>query len=440
MRNGDILVRMVSWNTDEGSGIAADFFDRPAFCESAEAAAREILSDVRDRGDEAVAEYAGRFDGCSLPPSEWRVGKPELNAARETVDHVFMTAARESHKRIAEFALAGLKKDWTISSPKGGVLGERFAPLKRVGVYVPGGETPLVSTALMTVAPAKAAGVQEIAVCSPVGPSGMMNPCLLFALELAGATEIYKIGGIQAIGAMAFGTSAIPKVAKIVGPGGQYVTAAKRQVYGRVALDLVAGPSEIAVLADDSAVPENVAADLLSQAEHGTGLEKLLLVTPSGSLAKSVQAELARQAGELSRKDVVNRVLNEGTLLVVVNNLDTGMDLCNRFAPEHLEIMVREPRSWLRKVYNAGAVFVGAWSPECVGDYVAGPSHVLPTGGTAAMFSGLCADDFRKRTSIVAFTRADLQETLGVVEALGKVEGLDAHVRSARVRFGGIGP
>lgn len=435
MNTEELKMKIESWTPGDCSRVVADFLMRPAIDARAETTAREILADIRARGDEAVAECVRRFDGATLTPDQWKVGKPEMNAARETVDADFIAAARESHKRIVGFARAGQKKDWTMSSPKGGVVGEQFVPLERVGVYIPGGSAPLVSTALMTVTLARVAGVQEIAACSPVGPSGQMNPYLLYALELAGATEIHKIGGIQAIGAMAFGTNTIARVQKIVGPGGQYVTAAKRCVYGDVALDLVAGPSEIAILADDSALAENAAADLLSQAEHGTGLEKLLFVTPSESLAMSVQAQLVRQAGSLSRKPAVIRVLREGTLLVVVNNLDAGMELCNQFAPEHLEIMVREPRNWLRKVRNAGAVFVGVWSPECVGDYVAGPSHVLPTGGTAAMFSGLSVDDFKKRTSIIAFTRADLLDVLGAVEAFGRVEGLDAHFRSARIRF-----
>jgi histidinol dehydrogenase len=435
MKLNDLVVRMESWSPNDGSGPVEEFIGRPAFPDDAESAARKVIDAVRKRGDEAVMDFAKRFDGSLLSPHQWRVEKQELNEARESVDNEFTVAVREVNKRISLFAHSGLKKDWTVCSPKGGVLGEQFVPLQRVGVYIPGGQAPLISTALMTVTLAKVAGVREIIACSPVGPSGKMNPFLLYALEAAGANEIYKIGGAQAIAAMAFGTKTIAPVQKIAGPGGQYVTAAKRQVYGSVALDLVAGPSEIAVLADDSASPECVAADLLSQAEHGTGLEKLLLVTPSRNLALAVRAELPKRAESLDRLPAVLRVLSEGAMLVVVNNLDTGMELCNRFAPEHLEIIVREPRNWLKKVRSAGAVFIGAWSPECVGDYVAGPSHVLPTGGTAAMFSGLSADDFRRRTSIISFTRADLMDTLGMIEIFGKVEGMEAHVRSARARF-----
>jgi histidinol dehydrogenase len=234
---------------------------------------------------------------------------------------------------------------------------------------------------------------------------------------------------------MAYGTRTIPKVQKIVGPGGPYVTAAKRRVYGDVALDMVAGPSEIAVLADDAAQAAFVAADLLSQAEHGTGAEKALLVTPSRKLAEAVRDELLQQTETLSRKEQIRQVLARGTLIVVVDKLDDGMELCNRFAPEHLELHVREPRRWVEKVHSAGAVFVGAWTPESAGDFVAGPSHVLPTGGTAAMFSGLTVEDFRRRTSVITFTRADLKDVLPVIEAFGRVEGLDAHARSATIRF-----
>lgn len=428
-------IKTATWSSERSSSVVSAFLKRPAIDASAEMTARNILAEIKVDGDTAVAKYAKQFDNAAFTRKQFQVRPAECNAARERVDAGFVTAARESHRRIMTFARAGLRKDWTIPSPKGGIIGEQFTPLKRVGVYIPGGTTPLVSTALMTVTLAKVAGVTDIVACSPVGASLKMHPYLLYVLELAGATEIYKIGGIQAIGAMAYGTATIPRVQKIAGPGGPYVTAAKRCVYGDVGLDLVAGPSEIAVLADDSASPEMVAADLLSQAEHGTGYEKCLLVTTSSLLAGQVQAELIRQAEILSRREMVQRVLAEGTLIVVVNHLDDGMELCNQFAPEHLEIIVNEPRVWLKKVKQAGAVFVGSCTPECVGDFAAGPSHVLPTGGTAAMFSGLTADDFRVRSSIIAYTRADLKEVLPLIEAFGRVEGLDAHVRSAGTRF-----
>ncbi len=428
-------VRIESWTRRKGSRVVTRFLQRPAFDEAAEAAARKVLKAVRTKGNAAVVAYAKEFDGAELTAGTLRVKRAEIARARDRVAPRIKDAIRESYKRVSAFARKGMKKDWQMPSPRGGTLGEQFKPLDRVGVYVPGGAAPLASTALMTATLAKVAGVPEIVGCTPCGPNKKVDPVLLYAMEAAGVTEMYKVGGIQAIGLMAYGTQTIAPVQKIVGPGGTYVTAAKRQVYGEVALDMVAGPSEIAILADETADARYVAADLLSQAEHGTGHEKALLVTSSERLARAVQDALAGQAALLSRQDCVNEVMKRGMLLVVVPNLDEGMELINAFAPEHLELLVREPKSWLKKVERAGAVFVGAWSPESVGDFVAGPSHVLPTGGTAALFSGLTVDDFRRRSSFIAFTRADLLDVVPVIEAFGEIEGLDAHARSARIRF-----
>ncbi|MEI7435852.1 MAG: histidinol dehydrogenase [bacterium] len=428
-------IKMSKWTSSEPSSLVSAFLKRPAFDASAEEAARGILEDIRLNGDAAVLKYVQDFDGVALRPDEFRVTPAEFAAARERVDADFRAAARESHRRVTTFARAGMRKDWSIFTSKGGTLGEQFVALDRVGIYVPGGQAPLVSTVIMTVTLAKVAGVPEIVVCTPCRGTGQLNPHLLFALELAGATEVYKVGGVQAVGMLAYGTKTVRKVQKIAGPGGAYVTAAKRLVYGDCALDLVAGPSEIAIMADETAPAECVAADLLSQAEHGTGFEKALLVTTFPPLALAVREQLIRQAESLSRRAAILKVLEKGTLIVTVNTLDEAMDLCNQFAPEHLEILVREPRNWLRKVKAAGGVFIGIWTPESAGDFVAGPSHVLPTGGTAAMFSGLSVDDFRRRSNFMAFTRADLQEALPVIEAFGRVEGLDAHARSARIRF-----
>lgn len=428
-------VEIGKWSFDNPTARVEQFLARPAFDTRAGETARRVLDEIRADGTKAVLKYAKEFDGVALKPSELLVERNELTEARAAIDPAVREAIREAHKRVTAFARAGMRKDWTMSSPRGGQLGEQFVPLERVGVYVPGGAAPLVSTVLMTVTLAKVAGVPEIVVCTPCAPNRRINPAILHALEVAGATEVYRVGGIQAIGLMAYGTKTIRKVQKIVGPGGPFVTAAKRLVYGDVALDLVAGPSEIAILADDTADPAFVAADLLSQAEHGTGHEKALLVTPSATLAQAVQREVRRQAAYLTRQEAVRKVMEQGMLIVVVKTLDEGMALCNQFAPEHLEIMVREPKIWVLKVRNAGAVFIGAWSPECAGDFVAGPSHVLPTGGAAAMFPGLTVEDFRKRISVIALTRADLMDVLPVIEGIGGVEGLDGHVRSARVRF-----
>ncbi|NQU40152.1 MAG: histidinol dehydrogenase [Lentisphaerae bacterium] len=428
-------VRMALWARHKGSRLVDQFLQRPAFDPAAETAAREVLQAIRAKGNAAIVKYAAEFDGVALTAGTLRVKKAEITSARNKVDGHVKAAIRESYKRITAFARKGMKADWQMPSPRGGTLGEQFNPLDRVGVYVPGGAAPLASTALMTATLARVAGVPEIVGCTPCGANKKVDPVLLYAMETAGVTEMYKVGGIQAIGLMAYGTSTIKKVQKIVGPGGTYVTAAKRQVYGEVALDMVAGPSEIAILADDTAEPRYVAADLLSQAEHGTGHEKALLVTSSQRLANAVQEELETQAASLTRQECVREVMKRGMLLVVVQNLDQGMDLINQFAPEHLELHVREPKSWLKKVRSAGAIFVGAWSPEAVGDFVAGPSHVLPTGGTAALFSGLTVDDFRRRSSFIAFTRADLRDAVPIVEAFGEIEGLDGHARSARIRF-----
>ena len=430
-----MTVKIVKWSSSESGKDVETFLARPAFDPEAEETASVVLQDIRENGNRAVSKYVKKYQGATLAVSAFRVTAEELSDARDKVDRDFRVAVREVHKRVAAFAKAGMRKNWSMSSPRGGSLGEQFAPLDRVGVYVPGGAAPLASTALMTVTLAKVAGVPEIVVATPCDRRRNVDPYLLNALEIAGAGEILKAGGIQGIGLLAYGSKTVAPVQKIVGPGGAHVTAAKRQVYGRVAIDLVAGPSEIAILADAKANPQYAAADLLSQAEHGSGHEKALLVTPSSRLAREVQAALVEQSRTLGRRTAVSAVMSGGMLIVVVNTLDEGMDLCNRFAPEHLELMVAEPRSWLRKVRCAGAVFVGEWSPECTGDYVAGPSHVLPTGGAAAMFSGLTVDDFRKRTSFVAFTRADLQDSLPVIEAFGRIEGLDAHARSARIRF-----
>lgn len=428
-------MQIVEWSSRRPQPVVERFLKRPAFADDAEAAAREVLADVRARGDAAVRDYAARFDGSVLTPARLRVDAPAIAAAAKAVDAPFRAAVREARRRIAAFARAGRKRDWSVAAAGRGRLGERFVPFERVGVYVPGGAAPLASTALMTATLAAVAGVREIVVCSPAGADGELDPYLLHAVAAAGATEIYRVGGIQAIGMLAYGTRRVPKVQKIVGPGGTFVTAAKRQVYGHVALDLVAGPSELAVLADETADPRFAAADLLSQAEHGTGWEKVLFVGTSRSLAEAVADEVRRQAEQLTRREAIRRVMRRGLLLVVVETLDDGVELCNRFAPEHLELLVRRPRVCLQGIRCAGAVFLGSWTPEAVGDFVAGPSHVLPTGGAAAMFSGLTVDDFLRRSSVIEFTRRELEAALPVIDAFGRVEGLDGHARSARIRF-----
>lgn len=430
-----LRIPTATWTLKSRSRTVQDFLNRPAVHEPAEEAARIALADIRKRGDKAVLAAAKKFDGYKGTAKGMRVTKKEIEAATKQVDAAFKRAAKETKKRVRAFSKAGLRPDWKMKTPRGGTLGEQFVPLDRVGAYIPGGAAPLASTALMTIVLAKVAGVEEVVACTPAHPKTGIDPFLLYAIDLAGADEIYRIGGIQSIGAMAYGTETIPSVQKIVGPGGPYVTAAKRLVYGSVALDSVAGPSEIAILADSSVPASYVAADLLSQAEHGTGLEKSLLVTTSKQLAENVKKELVKQTAELSRTEMIEQVLREGTLIVTVPDLDTGTELINRFAAEHLELLTKDAKSRVKKIRAAGAIFVGPWSPESAGDFAAGPSHVLPTGGTASFFSGLTVDDFRRRSSIIALTRRDLEDVLPVVEAFGRVEGLDAHVRSAQIRF-----
>lgn len=429
------LAPIVKWGTDKKYKKVEGFLLRPSVEEQAMNSASLILADVKERGDKAVIDCARKFDGSKITASNIRVTAEEIKEATELVDADFKKAAKEAHKRITIFSKNGLRDDWQMETPQGGMLGEKFVAFDRIGAYIPGGTAPLASTALMTLTLAKVAGVKELVACSPAGADGKLNPYIIYAMNLAGATEIYKIGGVHAIGAMAYGTKTISKVLKIVGPGGPYVTAAKRQVYGDVALDMVAGPSEIAVLCDATANPAHVAADLLSQAEHGTGSEKSLLVTDSQQQAEAIRSEVLKQAKELTRTEPIFQVLEKGMLLVVVKNLTEGMKLCNLFAPEHMELIVKNAEKWADKVVNAGALFIGEWTPEAVGDFAAGPSHVLPTGGTAAYFSGLTVEDFRRRVSLIQFTKEDLKETLPVVEAFGRIETLDGHARSASIRF-----
>ena len=409
-----------------------DFIKRPAFPEEAEKVAAQVLKDIRENGDAAVAKYVAKFEGAKLKPSQFQL----KNFNFSKMDKTIQRAVNDAYVRVINFSRASLKQRWEIGTTKGGKLGEFFTPMDRVGVYIPGGSAPLASTAIMTVALAKAANVKEIVACTPAGKTGEVNPVLLYALNLAGATEIYRVGGIQAIGMMAFGTKTCKKVEKIVGPGNAYVTAAKRQVFGYVGIDQVAGPSEIAVITDGSVSIRWVAADLLSQAEHGSGMEKSLCICTSRRYAETLRNEILRQADTLGRKELVKRVIDaNGILIVTVKSVLEGMKIVNEFAPEHLELLTKNPTDAFKWVRSAGAVFVGQWTPESAGDFVAGPSHVLPTGGSANMFSGLTPDDFRRRHSYVNFTQADLADTLSTIKTFAEVEGLDAHGRSAAIRF-----
>lgn len=394
----------------------------------------DVLANVRKRGDVALLEYNERFDGAHLPVAGLRVSEAEMAAARASVAPAVVAALEASRANVAAFALRGLRENWTATNGQGAEVGERFQPFERVGIYVPGGSAPLVSTALMTVTLAAVAQCPEIVVCTPPNADGEIQPALLRALDLAGATEIYKIGGAQALAAMGYGTETIVPVVKVFGPGNQYVVEAKRQLFGQVAVDLLPGPSEVLVLADEGARPEFVAADMLAQAEHGAD-SLVALVTTSPELLRGVEKQLNAQAKKLGRQAPLKAVLKEGCQLVLVPDLATGVRLANAWAPEHLSLCVGNPEQWLPRIKTAGAIFVGPWSPVAVGDFLAGPSHELPTGGAGKSFAGLTVDQFQRRTSIVRMDRAALEASAPVVAKFAEVEGLDAHGASVTVRL-----
>jgi histidinol dehydrogenase len=395
---------------------------------------RAILEAVQNRGDAALLELTQRFDGAALTAEQLPVTQAELMTASLKADESLRAAIAEAEKNIAAFAKKSLRKAWQTRNSHGAVVGEKFDPFRRVGIYIPGGTAPLVSTALMTVTLAKVAGCPEIVVCTPCRKDGSINPALLFAARTAGATEIYRVGGAQAIAAMAFGTNLIKRVQKIFGPGNAYVVTAKRLVVGYVAIDLLPGPSELLVLADDTALPKHVAADLLAQAEHGSGHERVWLVTTSAKLLKSVEKEVISQLIKLPRREFIHRAL-DNAWLVQVKSIDDGIALANQLAPEHCEVLTRNPRRLSERIVSAGAIFLGDCSPTVLGDYVAGPSHTLPTGGAGASFAGLTVDQFQRRTSLVEYNRASLRKALPAVQKFAELEGLDAHGKSAESRF-----
>jgi histidinol dehydrogenase len=396
---------------------------------------KAIIDGVKMRGDGALLEYIERFDGARLTAEGLKVTQAEMLAASLTADDSLRAAVQFADKNIAQFARKSLRKNWSAKNAQGATVGEKFDPFQRVGIYIPAGAAPLASTALMTITLARVAGCPEIVVCSPCGPDGAINPALLFAARIAGATEIYKAGGAQAIAAMAFGTASIRRVQKIFGPGGPYVVMAKRLLFGHVAVDLLPGPSELLVLADDSVNAKFAAADLLAQAEHGSGHERVWLVTTSSAVLRAVEKEIMRQLPKLSHADEAKRALDQNGWLIQVKTLDDAIKLANRLAPEHCEVMTRNARKVSGKILTAGAIFIGPWSPTVLGDYVAGPSHTLPTGGAGVSFAGLTVDQFQRRTSVVEYNRVALKRSLATVQKFAEIEGLDAHGKSAAVRI-----
>ena len=397
--------------------------------------ALEIIRAVQRRGDKALLHYTEKFDGAKLTPGKLRVGQAELAGAWRATDARTRKAIRLAKANVTLFAKRSLRKNWQARNAQGGVVGEKFDPFARVGVYIPGGTAPLASTTLMTVTLAKVAGCREIVACTPCGKDGQVNTALLAALGQAGANEVYRVGGAQAIAAMACGTKTIRPVQKIFGPGNAYVVAAKRLLFGRVAIDLLPGPSEMFILADSSANPKFAAADLLAQAEHGSGDERVWFASNSKKLIADVQRELKRQLPALSRREFIRKALRKNGWLIHVKSINDGIALANRIAPEHCELMLRKPGQAVKALTTVGAIFVGPWAPTVLGDYMAGPSHTLPTGGAGASSAGLTVDQFQRRTSVVKYSRPALAKSIETIRTFAEMEGLDAHGRSAEIRL-----
>lgn len=399
-----------------------------------EAQVAQILEEVREKGDEALFAYTERFDGAKLSGETVLVTEEEIREAYQEVPDQLVAVIRRALKNIEEYHAKQKQYSWFDSKPDGTILGQKVMPLKRVGVYVPGGKAAYPSSVLMNILPAKVAGVEEILMVTPPGKDGKVTPTTLVAAHEAGATAIYKVGGAQAVAALAYGTESIPKVDKIVGPGNIYVALAKKAVYGHVSIDAIAGPSEILVIADETADPRYVAADLLSQAEHDE-LASAILVTTSQELAEAVSREVDQFLTVLSRAEIIRKSLDNYGYILVADTMDEALEIANEIASEHLEIQTRNPYEVMTKIRNAGAIFLGPYASEPLGDYFAGPNHVLPTNGTAKFFSPLSVDDFIKKSSIIAYSREALQAVHEDVETFAKAEGLTAHANSIHVRF-----
>ena len=413
---------------------AAKIFKRRAIpTDDLRVSVEKIISMVRSDGDKALSALTQKYDGASISSNDLLVKRKEINKANDSVCGLVKEAVDMAQSNVKGFAIRGLRKNWEMKNAQGAKVGEVFLPVSRVGVYVPGGSAPLVSTSIMTVAIAEAAGVEEIVVCTPPNREGEINSELLYAIESSGATEIYKVGGAQAIAAMSVGTKSIGQVEKIFGPGNSFVVEAKRQLFGTVAVDLLPGPSEIFVLADSSGRADWIASDLLAQAEHG-GDSQIAFATTSIKLLEKVKIELKSQAKILNRRKQISEVIKSGTSLVLLKSIKQGIDLANDFAPEHLSLIVRNKDEVIPKLKTCGAIFIGSYSPVSVGDFLAGPSHTLPTGGAGKSFPGLTADMFQRRTSIIELDKKSFKKSIPAVEIFAKIEGLDAHGNSAKIR------
>ena len=397
-------------------------------------AVTEVVNDVKENGDQAVLSYTKKFDGCDLTAEQMLVTEEEIKEAYNIVEDRFIEIIRKALVNIRDYHEKQKQYSWFDSKPNGTMLGQKVTPLESCGVYVPGGKAAYPSSVLMNIVPAKVAGVEKIVMVTPPGKDGNVNPNTLVAAKEAGADIIYKVGGSQAIAALAYGTETIPQVDKIVGPGNIYVALAKKQVYGNVSIDSIAGPSEIAVLADETANPRYVAADLLSQAEHDE-LASAILVTTSEAFAKEVEKEIEGFLKELSRAEIIQKSLDQFGYLLVAETMDQAIETVNAIASEHLEVVTANPFDVMTKIRNAGAIFIGEYSSEPLGDYFAGPNHVLPTNGTAKFFSPLRVDDFIKKSSIIYYSKEALEPIHKDIEAFAEAEQLTAHANSIKVRF-----
>lgn len=399
-----------------------------------EARVNDIIANVREKKDEAVFDYTLKFDGASINADNILVTEEEIKEAYEQVDPKLLDVIRKALVNIRDYHAKQRQVSWFDSQDSGIILGQKVTPLKNVGVYVPGGKAVYPSSVLMNVLPAKVAGVDNIIMTTPPGKDGKVYPSTLVAANEAGVDKIYKVGGAQAVAAMAFGTESIPKVDKIVGPGNIYVALAKKAVFGHVSIDSIAGPSEILVLADETANPRFVAADLLSQAEHDE-MASAILITTSEELAEKVSAEVDKFVAELSRKEIITKSLENYGYILVASNMEEAISAANEIASEHLELVTKNPFEVMTKIRNAGAIFIGEYSSEPLGDYFAGPNHVLPTNGTAKFFSPLSVDDFIKKSSIISYSREALEPVYKDIVQFAECEKLTAHANSIRVRF-----
>lgn len=394
----------------------------------------KILSDIKNYGDDALIKYTNEFDSQNISKENICVSREEIENAYKTVDKKFLDVLRRAAENITFFHEKQKRNSWIVTKENGVILGQKVMALERVGVYVPGGTAAYPSSVLMNVIPAKIAGVKDIVMVTPPLKDGSINSNILVAADIAGVSKIYKIGGAQAVGALAFGTDIIDKVDKVVGPGNVFVAEAKKSVFGYVGIDMIAGPSEILILADGSANPKYIAADLMSQAEHDK-LASAILITDSEELSEKVTIELQRQVKTLSRKNIILESLKNYGLIIVTDNIENGIRLSNIIAPEHLELCVREPFSILESIKNAGSIFMGNFAPEPLGDYIAGPNHVLPTSGTARFFSPLSVDDFIKKSSFTYYTRKSFSKVGNDIIKFADIEGLTAHANSVKVRL-----